>query len=135
MDIYFRLAQFHMFKPGEYPTDLDSAKTFIDKAAALTAKIKSADADGFLVLLRSLLAREKGQTNDAKRSPKLTGEMLPYKGNSFVVKWVDRSMDADAFANFSLDQEGNPMGFTMRAISPLTDFSYDFQDLDFRRLK
>ena len=72
---------------------------------------------------------------DAKRSPKLTGEMLPYKGNSFVVKWVDRSMDADAFANFSLDQEGNPIGFTMRAISPLTDFSYDFQDLDFRRLK
>ena len=72
---------------------------------------------------------------DAKRSPKLTGEMLPYKGNTFVVKWTDRSMDADAFANFTLDQEGKPSGFTMRAISPLTDFSYDFQDLDFHRSK
>ena len=72
---------------------------------------------------------------DSKRSPKLTGEMLPYKGNTFVVKWIDRSMDADAFVSFSLDQEGKAAGFTMRAISPLTDFSYDFHDLDFHRSK
>lgn len=72
---------------------------------------------------------------DSKRSPKLTGEMLPYKGNTFVVKWDDRSMDADAFVSFTLDQEGKAAGFTMRAISPLTDFSYDFHDLDFHRSK
>lgn len=72
---------------------------------------------------------------DSKRSPRLTGEMLPYKGNTFVVKWVDRSMDADAFVTFNLDQEGKPSGFTMRAISPLTDFSYDFHDLEFHRAK
>jgi hypothetical protein len=72
---------------------------------------------------------------DSKRSPRLTGELLPYKGNTFVVKWVDRSMDADAFVSFNLDQEGKPSGFTMRAISPLTDFSYDFHDLEFHRSK
>ena len=72
---------------------------------------------------------------DSKRSPRLTGELLPYKGNTFVVKWVDRSMDADAFVSFRLDQEGKTAGFTMRAISPLTDFSYDFHDLDFQRSK
>jgi CubicO group peptidase (beta-lactamase class C family) len=70
---------------------------------------------------------------DSKRSPKLTGEMFPYKGNSFVVKWRDRSMDADAFVNFSLDMEGKASGMKMQAISPLTDFSFDFQDLDFVR--
>jgi CubicO group peptidase (beta-lactamase class C family) len=72
---------------------------------------------------------------DSKRSPKLTGEMFAYKGNSFVVKWRDRSMDADAFVIFSLDMEGKGSGITMRAISPLTDFSYDFHDLDFRRVQ
>ena len=72
---------------------------------------------------------------DSKRSPKLTGELLPYKGNTLVVKWVDRSMDADAFVSFSLDEEGKPSGFTMRPVSPLTDFSFDFQDLNFQRLK
>ena len=71
---------------------------------------------------------------DSRRSPKLTGEMFAYKGNSFVVKWRDRSMDADAFVIFSLDMEGKGAGITMRPISPLTDFSYDFQDLDLRRV-
>lgn len=68
------------------------------------------------------------------RSPQLRGEMSYYKGNTFVVKWVNRRMKADAFVLFSLDQEGVPAGFRMKAISPLTDFSYDFHDLDFRRL-
>jgi len=72
---------------------------------------------------------------DSRRSPKLTGEMFAYKGNSFVVKWRDRSMDADAFVIFSLDMEGKGAGITMRPISSLTDFSYDFQDLDLRRVQ
>ncbi len=72
---------------------------------------------------------------DSKRSPKLTGELLAYKGNTFIVKWNDRSMDADAFVMFSLDKDGKPSGMKMNAISPLTDFSYDFQDLDFKRVK
>lgn len=71
----------------------------------------------------------------SKRSPRLNGEMLPYKGNAFVVKWTDRSMDADAYANFTLSDEGKPSGFKMHAISPLTDFSYDFHDLDFHRVQ
>ena len=72
---------------------------------------------------------------DAKRSPHLTGEIMPYKATTFVIKWDDRSMDADAFISFTLDQEGKAAGFTMKAISPLTDFSYDFHDLDFHRVK
>jgi len=72
---------------------------------------------------------------NSKRSPKLTGEMFYYKGNTFVVKWRDRSMDADAFVNFSLDEDSKSSGMKMRAVSPLTDFSYDFQDLDFKKVK
>lgn len=71
---------------------------------------------------------------DSKRSPKLSGEMLYYKGNTFVAKWNDRSMDADTYVQFSLDKEGNGAGIKMNAISPLTDFSFDFQDLDFVRV-
>ena len=70
---------------------------------------------------------------DSKRSPKLTGELLAYKGNTFIVRWNDRSMDADAYVMFNLDNTGKASGIKMKAISPLTDFSYDFQDLDFNR--
>jgi len=70
---------------------------------------------------------------DSRRSPKLSGELFPYKGNSFVVKWRDRSMNADAFVMFGLDEQGRASSIKMKAISPLTDFSFDFQDLDFHR--
>jgi CubicO group peptidase (beta-lactamase class C family) len=83
----------------------------------------------------TISAKDGAYRFDARRSPHLTGEMLAYKGSTFVVKWDDRSMDADAFVTFSFDPEGKAAGFTMKAISPLTDFSYDFQDLDFRRVK
>ncbi|MNU02244.1 hypothetical protein D3C72_2458880 [compost metagenome] len=59
--------------------------------------------------------------------------MVFYKGNTFIVKWYDRSLDADAFVNFSLDNEGNPLSIKMEPISPLTDFSFDFQDLDLKK--
>lgn len=70
---------------------------------------------------------------DSEMSPRCTGEMFYYKGNTFIVRWNDRSMDADAFAVFTYNAEGQPNGLTMQAISPLTDFSYDFQDLNFIR--
>jgi hypothetical protein len=70
---------------------------------------------------------------DSRRSPKLTGELVPYKGNTFLAKWRDRSMNADAFVLFDLDERGVGRGITMKPVSPLTDFSYDFQDLDLKR--
>jgi len=69
----------------------------------------------------------------SEKSPRLTGQLFPYKGNTWIVKWNDRSLDADAFVLFSVDNEGKASGITMKAISPLTDFSFDFHDLDFRR--
>ncbi|MFI5451083.1 DUF3471 domain-containing protein [Pedobacter sp. UC225_61] len=68
----------------------------------------------------------------AKNSPKLRGDMTYYKGNTFIVKWYDRSLDADAFVNFSLNNNASADGFKLEAISPLTDFSFDFQDLNFK---
>jgi hypothetical protein len=41
-----------------------------------------------------------------------------------------RSLNADAFATFALDDLGRASRFKMKPISPATDFSYDFQDLD-----
>ncbi|PST84728.1 serine hydrolase [Pedobacter yulinensis] len=68
----------------------------------------------------------------SRNSPKLRGDMYFYKANTWLVKWQDRSLDADAFVTYQLDSEGRPTGFKMEAISPLTDFSFDFQDLDFK---
>lgn len=70
----------------------------------------------------------------SKRSPRLTGEILFYKNENFIVKWNIRSFNADAHIFFDLDANGNATHFKMKAISPLTDFSYDFHDLDFSKI-
>jgi CubicO group peptidase (beta-lactamase class C family) len=67
------------------------------------------------------------------RSPKLRGEMIYYTGNTFIVRWDDRTYDADAFVVFSLDKNGRPSSITMEAVSPMTDFSFDFHDLYLRK--
>ena len=71
----------------------------------------------------------------ALRSPKLHGEMFFYKATTFAVKWDYTDMECDAFATFSLDEEGKAVGLKMKGISPLIDFSFDFHDLDLKRVK
>lgn len=88
--------------------------------------------DNWLGSVKIELSRE-GLRFSSSRSPSLSGGVNFYKGNTFIVKWDDRSLNADAFIMFSLDSEGLPDGFTMKAVSPLTDFSYDFQDLLFKK--
>jgi Domain of unknown function (DUF3471)/Beta-lactamase len=69
------------------------------------------------------------------RSPQLAGEVFFYKDNTFTVKWNNRSFNADAFLYFEMDEKGISDTLKMKPISDLTDFSYDFQDLDFVRVR
>jgi len=69
------------------------------------------------------------------RSPALTGPMYYYKANAFAIPWLKRELDADAFAIFSLDEEGKAQSIHMKGISPDIDFSYDFQDLHLERVE
>lgn len=71
----------------------------------------------------------------AQRSPLLRGPMALYKAQAFAIRWETPNMECDAFAIFSLDEEGKAQKITMKGIAPDIDFSYDFQDLDFRREK
>ncbi|WP_332022113.1 serine hydrolase [Kaistella sp.] len=71
----------------------------------------------------------------AKNSPRLKGELLPYTHNTFIAKWDDRSYDADAFVIFTYDETGKATSAKMKPISDITDFSFDFEDLDLQRTK
>lgn len=70
----------------------------------------------------------------AVKSPILSGE-LKYLGDSnFVVRWFDRTLEADAFVFFERDESGIVSGVKMKAISSETDFSFDFHDLNFKAM-
>jgi CubicO group peptidase (beta-lactamase class C family) len=69
------------------------------------------------------------------RSPKLNGPMAFYNANTFAIKWEYQAMNADAFAMFSLDETGKAQSIKMKGISPNIDFSFDFHDLDLKRIE
>ena len=64
-------------------------------------------------------------------TPLLVGELEHWQHDTFVARWRDRSLEADAFVTFSLKPDGTIEQMKMAAVSPLTDFSFDFQDLIF----
>jgi CubicO group peptidase (beta-lactamase class C family) len=68
------------------------------------------------------------------RTQGLVGPMEPIAPGLFIVRWNDRTIDADAYVRFADDFGGTVTGFTMKPVSDTTDFSYDFADLNFKRL-
>jgi CubicO group peptidase (beta-lactamase class C family) len=65
------------------------------------------------------------------KTPALEGDLVHWQYDTFVARWYDRELRADAFMTFSLNPDGSIERAKMRAVSPTTDFSYDFQDLLF----
>jgi CubicO group peptidase (beta-lactamase class C family) len=67
------------------------------------------------------------------RTNSLEGPLTPYSGNIFIVHWNDRTLNADAYVRFEQGYDAKVAEMTMRAVSPATDFSFDFQDLHFNK--
>ncbi len=76
---------------------------------------------------------ESGYKITCERSSRLFGELLPYNATTYVAKWNDRSYDADVFVQFTFDEKGIAKSATMKYIAPITDFSFDFHDLELKR--
>jgi CubicO group peptidase (beta-lactamase class C family) len=62
-------------------------------------------------------------------TPSLDGEMEHWQYDTFIARWKDPDLRADAFVTFSLNPDGSIDRVRMKAASPQTDFSFDFQDL------
>lgn len=62
-------------------------------------------------------------------TPALRGILEHYQHNTFIVRWDDRTLEADAYVNFNLNPDGSINYVTMEAVSWATDFSFDFHDL------
>ena len=68
-------------------------------------------------------------------TPSMVGDMEHWQYETFLVRWRDRTLRADAFLTFQLDAEGKPVRATMEPESPAVDFSFDYQDLRLERVE
>jgi CubicO group peptidase (beta-lactamase class C family) len=67
---------------------------------------------------------------DFTRTPGMTGRLEHWQHDTFRTVWDDASLEP-AYVTFGLDAEGKVDRITLKAVSPIADFSYDYQDLLF----
>jgi len=63
------------------------------------------------------------------KSPQLVGDLEHWQYDTFLVRWRERELRADAYVTFDLNPDGTIEQAKMIPASPDVDFSYDFQDL------
>ena len=61
-------------------------------------------------------------------TPTMIGNLQPWQHDTFKAHWRDRTIE-DAFVTFALNPDGTIDSARMAAVSPLADFSFDYQDL------
>ena len=67
---------------------------------------------------------------DFKSTPRMGGVLEHWQYDTFVTRFDDKTIEP-AYVTFGLDADGKIDRITMKAVSPLADFSYDYQDLLF----
>jgi CubicO group peptidase (beta-lactamase class C family) len=61
-------------------------------------------------------------------TPSMIGDLQHWQYDTFKAHWRDRTIE-DAFVTFALNPDGSIDSARMAAVSPLADFSFDYQDL------
>src|SRR5262245_789959 len=141
----YRILDYYLGAPATdwiaaFRTSTDQAKARADEVEKRQASSRAADSKPSLPI-----AKYAGRYSDAwygevsinqeegklvlrfSHTPALTGDLEHWQYDTFKVRWRDRSLNADAFVTFALKPAGSIEQMKMVPISPLTDFSFDFQ--------
>lgn len=71
-----------------------------------------------------------GLTIDFTSTPRMEGRLEHWQYDTFVTRLTDKTIEP-AYVTFNLDADGKVTRVTMKPVSPLADFSYDYDDLLF----
>jgi hypothetical protein len=61
-------------------------------------------------------------------TPTMIGDLQHWQHDTFKAHWRERTIE-DAFVTFALNPDATIDNARMAAVSPLADFSFDYQDL------
>ncbi|MGH8122095.1 MAG: serine hydrolase, partial [Rudaea sp.] len=67
---------------------------------------------------------------DFKSTPRMGGPLDHWQYDSFITRFTDKTIEP-AYVTFGLNADGKVERITMKPVSPLADFSYDYKDLLF----
>jgi CubicO group peptidase (beta-lactamase class C family) len=76
-------------------------------------------------------SKKQGLKISFDKTPALRGQLETFDGETFKTRFDDRTQE-DAFVTFDV-KDGKVVSAVAKAVSPLADFSYDYQDLRLTR--
>ncbi|WP_431469692.1 serine hydrolase [Sphingosinithalassobacter sp. LHW66-3] len=146
--LFYELLDHYLDKPrGDWPEKLAEMKQ--QRIAAAVAQLESAEAQPAEVGPSLALDRYAGTYSDAwygdievarsgdgltidfKSTPNMGGRLEHWQYDTFVTRFTDPGIEP-AYVTFALDADGKVERVTMKPVSPLADFSWDYQHLLFR---
>ena len=69
-----------------------------------------------------------GLAIDFRTTPRMSGPLIHYQYDTFVARFTDKNIEP-AYVTFGLDADGKVDRVTLKPVSPIADFSFDYQDL------
>ncbi len=143
--LYHVLDQYFGVPPTDWIAGFKSAKDQREKEAAETMKkaeaARAADSKPSLPLDRyagtytdawygpiTIRQENGGLAITFDHTPTMIGDLQHWQYDTFKAHWRDRTIE-DAFITFNLNPDGSIESARMAAVSPLADFSFDYQDL------
>ena len=72
----------------------------------------------------------KGLTADFTTTPRMVARLEHWQYDTFVARFADSSIEP-AYLTFNLGPEGRVAAITLKPVSPIADFSFDYADLNF----
>ncbi|QNH19635.1 serine hydrolase [Xanthomonas sp. GW] len=143
----------HFTRPGERTLDVEHYATLLERARAHAGKAAPAAVDtSARVPVASAASRDRqGVWRDpwfgevvlcpqqdvlrfqARKSPLLRGRVMQ-AGARWLVDWDDASVDAEPWLDFAVGAEGTQR-MKLAHVDPDADFSYDYADLEFVRVR
>src|SRR3546814_10529502 len=73
-------------------------------------------------------------SSDVCSSDLMAGRLEHWQYDSFVTKFDDPAIEP-AYVTFALDADGKVTGVTMKAVSKIADFSWDYHALDLKPVR
>ena len=104
-------------QPADVGPSLPLSRYAGDYADPWYGKISIRESDGRLTI-------------DFPRSRGMNGTLEHWQYDTFRTRFVDEQIEP-AYVTFGIDADGKVERITMKAVSPLADFSYDYHDLEF----
>ena len=64
----------------------------------------------------------------------MSGPLAHWQYDTFIARFDDKAIEP-AYVTFALDKDGKVERVTLKPVSPIADFSWDYQDLSFTPVK